>query len=76
MIGIELAQEGLGGLVIPEVIREKVLVAYTLNQPKVIRIEPPLVVGEEEVDTALQALERAVALADQKYESLLAARRY
>ena len=41
---------------------EGVRVAPTLNGQSVIRIEPPLIIGEEECELALAALERAVAV--------------
>jgi putrescine aminotransferase len=34
-----------------------VLVAYTLNKPEVIRIEPPLIITRELIDTVLERFE-------------------
>ena len=61
LIGLLLAKEGAGGFLMSRLIDAGVLVAYTLNNPRVIRIEPPLVMSREEADIALQALEKALA---------------
>ena len=34
-----------------------VLVAYTLNKPDVIRIEPPLIITRDLIDSALERFE-------------------
>jgi putrescine aminotransferase len=34
--------------------------AYTLNNPRVIRLEPPLTISDDEVRTAVEILERAL----------------
>lgn len=61
LIGLLLAKEGAGGFLMSRLIDAGVLVAYTLNNPRVIRIEPPLVMNREEADFALKALEKALA---------------
>ena len=70
MIGIELTKEGIGGLLMAEMINKGVLVAYTLNNPKVIRIEPPLIISQELVDVVMKALAEAVELAHDMIEDL------
>ena len=60
LIGVELTKEGLGGMIVPEMIKRKVLVAFTLNNPKVIRLEPPLVIAREQIDMVLRAFEEAL----------------
>jgi putrescine aminotransferase len=67
LVGLELRSEGYGGAIIPEMLKHGVTVAWTLNQQRVIRLEPPLIVTEAEVATALAALRRSVAAA---YETL------
>jgi len=53
----KLAEEYLGSLVAGELLnRHRVLTAYTLNNPNVIRLEPPLGVGFAEIDYVLGAL--------------------
>ncbi|HWQ61240.1 MAG TPA: aminotransferase class III-fold pyridoxal phosphate-dependent enzyme [Negativicutes bacterium] len=70
MIGLELTKEGVGGLLMSELINRGVLVAYTLNNPKVIRIEPPLAISREHVDYVLDAFKQAVMAAQDMIEDL------
>ena len=66
LVGVELTNEGYGGWIIPEMLKAGVTAAWTLNQQRVIRLEPPLVVTEGEVDIALGALSAGVEAAAQK----------
>jgi putrescine aminotransferase len=66
LVGIELTHEGYGGWIIPEMLKRGVTAAWTLNQQRVIRLEPPLIVSEGEVDIALSALSAGVAAAAEK----------
>ena len=53
----KLAREYVVSLVAGDLYRQgKVLTAYTLNNPNVIRLEPPLTVSYDEIDKMLQAL--------------------
>ncbi|GAC1559303.1 MAG: hypothetical protein NVS3B10_18060 [Polyangiales bacterium] len=61
LVGVELRSEGYGGAVIPELLKRGVTAAWTLNQQRVIRLEPPLIVTAAEVDTALRVFDAAVA---------------
>src|SRR5579863_7740615 len=70
LVGAELTHEGYGGYIIPEMLKAGVTVAWTLNQQRVIRLEPPLVVSEREIDLALQALRGGVATAFAKLGQL------
>jgi len=63
LCGVELANEGYGGWIIPEMVKRGVTAAWTLNQQKVIRLEPPLIVTEAEVETAIAALRAGVETA-------------
>ncbi|MCX7730981.1 MAG: aminotransferase class III-fold pyridoxal phosphate-dependent enzyme [Candidatus Caldatribacterium sp.] len=56
LIGIELFAEDAASLLAMEMAQRKVLVVYTLNNPKVIRLEPPLTITYEEMDAVLSAL--------------------
>ncbi|HSV32337.1 MAG TPA: aspartate aminotransferase family protein, partial [Atribacteraceae bacterium] len=53
MIGIEFPDSDVSSLLAMEMAQRKVLVAYTLDNRKVIRFEPPLTVSREEMDTIL-----------------------
>lgn len=70
LIGLELTHEGVGGLLMAELIENGILVAYTLNNPKVIRIEPPLVISRMLIDKVMQVLAAAVAKANAVIEDL------
>lgn len=61
MIGIELTKEGAGGMLMSLMIDKSIIVAYTLNNPKVIRMEPPLIMPKEVVDYVLEQFRDAVA---------------
>ncbi|MEW6171474.1 MAG: aspartate aminotransferase family protein [Bacillota bacterium] len=53
----KLSDEYLGSLVSGELLNKyRVLTAYTLNNPNVIRLEPPLVVTQEQIGHVLKAL--------------------
>ncbi len=66
LVGVELTNEGYGGAIIPEMLRHGVTAAWTLNQQRVIRLEPPLVVTHAEVAAALDALRAGIATAYEK----------
>lgn len=70
LAGIELRNEGYGGTIVPEMLKSGVTVAWTLNQQRVIRLEPPLIVTADEVTRALEALRDAVHLARQRLGTL------
>lgn len=59
MLGVELQEEAFGGSFILEMARQRVIAVHTLNQPRVIRFEPPLTVSPEEVDRCLAAFREA-----------------
>jgi putrescine aminotransferase len=70
LVGVELTNEGYGGWIIPEMLKLGVTAAWTLNQQRVIRLEPPLIVSRDEVHTALAALRAGVATAYEKLGQL------
>ncbi len=60
MLGIELTKEGAGGMLMSLMIDKNVIVAYTLNNPKVIRMEPPLIMPADVIDCVLERFRDAV----------------
>ncbi len=70
LIGVELENEGLGGVIIPEMVRHGVAAGYTLNMPRVIRIEPPLIIDEELLNQAMGVFEKAVEEAERLFDKL------
>ncbi|MGI6491630.1 MAG: aspartate aminotransferase family protein [Pelotomaculum sp.] len=58
----KLSGEYLGSLVAGELLNKyHIITAYTLNNPNVIRLEPPLNVTREELDTLLEALNQILS---------------
>jgi putrescine aminotransferase len=66
MIGVEFKVKDVAELSINGMARRSVIAAYTLNNPYVIRFEPPVVITEAQVDQAVtafgEAVEEAVAI--------------
>ncbi len=60
MIGVEFAVKDVAELTINGMARRGVIAAYTLNNPKVIRFEPPLVITEQQIAQAAGVFEEAV----------------
>ena len=56
LIGMEFFDSDVASLLAAEMAERKVLVAYTLNNPRVIRLEPPLTIKKEEIEKVTKAL--------------------
>jgi len=53
-----ITNEYLGSLIAGELLnRYHIITAYTLNNPNVIRLEPPLTIKQEDLDTFVEALD-------------------
>lgn len=61
LAGIEFAEDDIAALVIAGCGRRDLLAAYSLNNPKVVRVEPPLIIEESELDLAINLIGEAVA---------------
>jgi putrescine aminotransferase len=59
LVGVEFPDSDIANLVIAGLIQEKILTAFTLNQPKVVRLEPPAVITEAEIDRVVQVFAQA-----------------
>ncbi len=70
LIGIQFTDADIAGLVIAALAQRRVIAAYTLNNPLVLRIEPPLIITESELEQGLSALREAVAQAAELVSSL------
>lgn len=70
MIGIELTKEGAGGMLMSLMIDSNILIAYTLNNPKVIRMEPALIMPKEIIDQVLTAFRNAVRQTNEAIDEL------
>lgn len=65
-IGLECQTPELGTRMADEIFKHDVLVAQTINNPKVLRFQPPLIIEPDEIDLVLEAVEasaKAVAAA-------------
>ena len=71
LAGVEFDHEDFAALVISGCGRRDVLVAYSLNNPKVIRMEPPLIITEAELDRALNALGESVVETAEMLEGVM-----
>ena len=60
MIGIEFTEDEVGEVAVATLMKEGVCVAYALNNPRVLRWEPPLIINAEQVDHAIAALNTAM----------------
>ncbi len=60
MIGVELREKGQSASLISELLKKKILVAYTLNQQSTLRFEPPLIITRAEVQKVISALDNSL----------------
>jgi len=60
-MGVQFTDSDIAGLVIAGLAQRRVIAAYTLNNPYVIRIEPALTIPEDQLNRGLDALAEAVA---------------
>ena len=60
MVGLEFIEDEVGELVVSQMLRRGVCVAYALNNPRVLRFEPPLTIPEEAIDRVIEVVGEAV----------------
>ena len=60
LVGLEFTDADIGAIAISELAARGVLTAFGLNNPKVVRLEPPLIVEEVHIQEALEALDRSL----------------
>lgn len=65
LVGIEFADPDIAGLVIAGLAQRGILAAYGLNNPSVLRFEPPAIITTQEIEQVCTVLEEAVAHARQ-----------
>ncbi len=61
MIGLEFSMDEVGELVVAQFMKRGVCVAYALNNPRVLRFEPPLIIEQEQIDHVCTALDESLA---------------
>jgi len=62
LIGIEMRDEALGGALAESLYGKRILVAYALNKPEVVRVEPPLNIPEPYLDRLVEALDESLRI--------------
>jgi len=60
MIGVEFQMDEVGELVVAQMLKRGMCAAYTLNNPRVMRFEPPLIIDEEQIAFATTTFEESV----------------
>jgi putrescine aminotransferase len=70
LIGVEFAHPDFALMVSAEAFRRGVIVFFSLNNPQVIRIAPPLVITRDEIHSGVERLEGAVAEVDGLFQSI------
>lgn len=61
MIGVEFTMDEVGELCVAQMLIRGLCAAYTLNNPRVLRFEPPLIISEEQVRFAVETFDAALA---------------
>ncbi|MDQ6654053.1 MAG: aminotransferase class III-fold pyridoxal phosphate-dependent enzyme [Acidobacteriota bacterium] len=60
LIGVEIVDAKVGESLAQRMFDRNVLIAYTLNKPEVVRIEPPLIITRDLIDVALERFEESL----------------
>ncbi len=60
MIGLEFQSAGMGAMIMSELFQRQVLAVYTLNNERVIRLIPPLVIAAAQLRQVLDVLAQAL----------------
>ncbi|MDA8346112.1 MAG: aspartate aminotransferase family protein [Thermaerobacter sp.] len=61
MLGLETAREGVGGMLMSELLHRRVLALWTLNNERVLRMIPPIVIPLEALEEVLRNIREAAA---------------
>jgi len=71
MVGVEFGEDEVGELVVAQLLKHGVCVAYALNNPRVLRFEPPLIISAEQIYMAVDAVDKALVETDELLASLV-----
>jgi putrescine aminotransferase len=61
MVGLEFRMDEVGELCVAQMLKRGMCVAYTLNNPRVLRFEPPLIIDDAQVDFAVKTFGEALS---------------
>ncbi len=64
MHGLELRDDALAGLVLGRLLEEGVTSTYSLYNPRVLRVQPPLIISDADLERCLTVLDGVLAEAD------------
>lgn len=70
MLGMEFPSAGVAGAIMAELFQRGILAVYTLNNDRVIRLIPPLVILEDQLNRALDQIRDAVQSVNEYIEEL------
>jgi putrescine aminotransferase len=71
MIGVEFTDSDIGKLAIGAMVRNGVVAAYTLNNAKVMRFEPPLIITDEQITRVISVFDTAMGEVQELLAELL-----
>ncbi len=71
MIGVEFRDADVGKLAIGSLVHQGVVAAYTLNNPKVMRFEPPLIITDAQIERVISAFDAALGETQELLSELL-----
>ncbi len=71
LVGLEFSDADIGAVVVAELATRGVLTAFGLNNPKVVRLEPPLIVERTHIDQCIEALDGALKATQLAFEGVL-----
>lgn len=71
LAGLEFTDADIGAVVVAELATRGVLTAFGLNNPKVVRLEPPLIVEKTHIDECVEALDGALKATQLAFEGVL-----
>jgi putrescine aminotransferase len=71
MIGLEFTSPGAAGMMMSELFQRQVLAVYTLNNERVIRVIPPLVIEPQQLRHVLAVFAEALSAVDAVKEELV-----
>jgi putrescine aminotransferase len=71
LVGLEFTDADIGGLAVSELATRGILTAFGLNNPKVVRLEPPLIVEKQHIDQCVEALDGALKATAEALEGVL-----
>lgn len=74
MHGLEFTDESLAGLVLRLLLREGVMSTYSLYNSRVLRIQPPMIISDRELNEGLDILVRVLVAVSARAESAAAPR--